>query len=57
MFEMMSQAGVLNSAKMHLDGQVAGSDFFNTHARRDAQKKSPFLPRANLGGFGLLKLD
>ena len=41
--------------KWHLDGQVAGSGFFNTRVRRDAQKKPPFSPGANLGGFGLLR--
>ena len=28
--------------KWHLDGQLAGTDFFNTRARRDAQKRFPF---------------
>ena len=41
--------------KWHLDGQLAGTDFFNTRARCDAEKKFPFLPGANLGGFGLLR--
>ena len=40
--------------KWHLDGQPTGTDFFNTRVRRDARKKFPFLPGANLGGFGLL---
>ena len=34
---------------------LAGIDFFNTHAGRGAQKKLPFSPGANLGGFGLLR--
>ena len=42
-------------AKWHLDGQVAGSGFFSTRVRHDTQKKSPFSPAANLGGFGLLR--
>ena len=41
--------------KWHLDGQVAGRDFFNTRVRCDAHQKSPFSPGANLGGFGLLR--
>ena len=42
--------------KWHLDRQVAGSDFLNTRARHDAQKKSVFSLVANLGGFGLLRI-
>ena len=41
--------------KWHLDGQLAGTDFFNTRGRRDAHKKFPFLPGANSDGFGLLR--
>ena len=40
--------------KWHLDGQPAGTDFFNTRAHRGAQKKFLFSPEANFGGFGLL---
>ena len=34
--------------KWHLDGQLAGTDFFNTRARRDTQKKFPFSPHLKL---------
>ena len=38
--------------KWHLDGQPAGTNFCNTRARRDAQKKFPFSLGADLAGFG-----
>ena len=41
--------------KWHLDGQLAGTDFFNTRAWHNAQKKFPSLPGAGLDGFGLLR--
>ena len=34
--------------KWHLDGQLAGIDFFNTCTRRNAQRQFPFSPEANL---------
>ena len=41
--------------KWHLADRPAGTDCFNTRARRDAQQKFPVSPGANLGGFGVLQ--
>ena len=49
MFEIIVQGGVFpgtytNSAKWHLDGQPAGTNYFNVGVRRGAQKKLLFSP-------------
>ena len=48
------QQGALCTRKYQLAGQLAGTVFFNTRAARHT-KKFHFSPKANLGGFGLLR--
>ena len=55
MLEIMAEAGAQLVPKWHLDGQLAGIDFFNMRARRNARraKKVSVFAGSGFGWIGL----